>query len=60
LNALECQRSSGKDLLKRLEIIVRFPDVALFFLLMNGGILPSEKHQKAEEFLMQTKTAKLS
>jgi hypothetical protein len=55
LNALERKRSSGKDLLKRLEIIVRFPAVALYFLFINGGILPSEKHQKAEEFLMQTK-----
>lgn len=51
-NALERKRSSGKDLLKRLEIIVRFPAVALYFLLVNGGILPSEKHQKAEDFLM--------
>ncbi|HUD01704.1 MAG TPA: HipA N-terminal domain-containing protein [Rhabdochlamydiaceae bacterium] len=51
LNALECKRSSGKDLLKRLEIIIRFPAVALYFLLINGGVLPYEKHRKAEEFL---------
>ena len=42
LNALERRRSSGKDLLKRLEIIVRFPAVALYFLLINGGALAPE------------------
>ena len=53
LNALERKRSSGKDLLKRLEIILRFPAVALYFLLANGGILPYEKHRNAEAFLMK-------
>lgn len=56
LNALERKRSSGKDLLKRLNIIIRFPAVALYFLLINGGILPYEKHQKAEEFLLKRRT----
>ncbi|MBS0616098.1 MAG: HipA N-terminal domain-containing protein [Verrucomicrobia bacterium] len=51
LNALERKRSSGKDLLKRLEIIVRFPSIAIFFISINGGILPSEKREAALEFL---------
>lgn len=51
LNALERKRNSGKDLLKRLELIVRFPDVALYLLLVNGGVLPDEKYLRAENFL---------
>ncbi len=51
LNALERKRSSGKDLLKRLEIIAKFPDVALYFLLINGGILQSQKMKHAKEQL---------
>lgn len=55
LNALERKRSSGKDLLKRLEIIVRFPSVALYFLIINGGILSSNKWQDAETTLKKLK-----
>jgi HipA-like protein len=51
LNALERRRSSGKDLLKRLEIIVRFPAVAFYFLHMNGGILLHDKWQNAAAVL---------
>lgn len=51
LNALERRRNSGKDLLKRLELIVRFPDVALYLLLVNGGVLPDEKYLYAEKIL---------
>jgi HipA-like protein len=39
LNALERNRTSGKDILKRLEILLNFPAVALDFLLINGGHL---------------------
>lgn len=39
LNAFERNRSSGKDILKRLEIIINYPDVASDFLLRNGGNL---------------------
>ena len=60
LNALERRRNSGKDLLKRLEIIVRFPAVALYFIFINGGILPYEKHKNAEDFLMKKKAIKTS
>jgi len=43
LNALERKRSSGKDLLRRLQIIFRFPSVALYFLTVNGGCLIHDK-----------------
>lgn len=56
LNALERNRSSGKDLLKKLEIIIRFPIVALCFLLTNGGVLLCEKREYAmQEILKQIK-----
>lgn len=51
LNAIECKRKSGKDLLKKLEIIVRFPAVALFFLFLNGGVLAFDKRQEAVRVL---------
>ncbi len=47
LNALERNRISGNEILKRLEIIFNFPDVALDFLLINGGHLINEKWIKA-------------
>jgi hypothetical protein len=35
----------GKDLLKKLEIIVKFPEVAIYFININGGfLLSSKKH----------------
>ena len=55
LNALERKRSSGKDLLKRLEILVRFPSVALYFLIINGGILSFNKWQNAATVLKKAK-----
>lgn len=43
LNALERNRILGNEILKRLEIILNFPNVALDFLLINGGNLFYEK-----------------
>ena len=43
LNTLEKNRTSGKDILKRLEILLNFPAVALDFLLLNGGYLIYDK-----------------
>ncbi len=43
LNALERKRAPGKDLLRRIEILVRFPEVARYFVTMNGGILMQKK-----------------
>jgi HipA-like protein len=43
LNALERGRTSGKDVLKRVEILINFPDVGLDFLLLNSGCLVHDK-----------------
>ena len=43
LNGLERNRIQGTEILKRLEIIVRFPNVALHLLTVNGGYLSHEK-----------------
>lgn len=43
LNALENGRTSGKDILKRLEIILNFPSVAIEYLIFNRGHLIYDK-----------------
>lgn len=53
LNALERNRILGSEILKRLEIILKFPDVALDFLLVNGGHLIHEKWIKATNKLKE-------
>jgi HipA-like protein len=47
LNALERNRILGSEILKRIEIIINFPNVALDFLQINGGHLIYEKWLKA-------------
>ena len=47
LNALERNRILGSEIIKRLEIILNFPNVALDFLLLNGGHHMHEKWVKA-------------
>lgn len=51
LNALERGRTSGKDILKRLEILLNYPVVALDFLLLNGGYITNDKSNAAFEKL---------
>ncbi|KPK32254.1 MAG: hypothetical protein AMS24_04615 [Chlamydiae bacterium SM23_39] len=53
INALEKKRYSGKDLLKRFEIIVKFPQVAIYFIKLNGGILPFDKKKNALKILLK-------
>lgn len=53
LNALERNRILGSEILKRLEIILNFPNVALDFLLVNGGHLIHEKWIKATNKLKE-------
>jgi len=43
LTTLERNSSSGKDVLKRLEILLHFPKVAIHLLLINGGRLMYDK-----------------
>jgi HipA-like protein len=47
INALERNRIYGTEILKRLDMILNFPDVALHFLTINGGYLIYEKWIKA-------------
>jgi HipA-like protein len=56
LNALEKGRTSGKDVLKRLEILLNFPDVALQLLIINSGNLTYDKWIKAINYLKQKGT----
>lgn len=51
LNALERERRGGIEILKRLEILLHFPNVALYFLLVNSGYLAHEKWLDASEKL---------
>jgi DNA-binding transcriptional regulator YiaG len=54
LNALERGRTSGKDILKRLEILINFPAVALDFLVLNSGYLVHDKWIAAAEQLKKS------
>lgn len=51
LNALEKGRITGSEILKRLEVLLHFPNVALYFLLVNSGYLIHEKWVAASEKL---------
>lgn len=43
LNTFEKNRSTGKDILKRLEILINYPDVASDLLFLNKGYISYEK-----------------
>lgn len=51
LNAIERGRGSGIEIIKRLEILLYFPSVALYFLLVNRGYLTHEKWVNASDKL---------
>ena len=51
LSALEKKRREGTEILKRLEILLQFPEVALYFLLVNSGYLTHEKWLAASDKL---------
>lgn len=55
LNSFERNRILGNEIIKRLEIILNFPAVALDFLLINGGSLVHEKWSKATNILLELK-----
>ncbi len=56
LNALEKGRRMGIEIIKRLEILLHFPEVALYFLLVNRGYLAHETWANASNKLkMKTK-----
>lgn len=51
LNAFERGRITGSEIVKRLEILLYFPNVTLYFLLVNSGNLIHEKWVAASEKL---------
>jgi DNA-binding XRE family transcriptional regulator len=51
LNAVERGRTKGSEILKRLEIILNFPDIALYLLQVNSGFLTFEKWLEVNEKL---------
>ena len=51
LNAFERTRRAGIEIIKRLEILLHFPEVALYFLLINRGYLTHEKWLNASNKL---------
>jgi HipA-like protein len=51
LNAIERGRRGGIEIRKRLEILLHFPSVALYFLLVNRGYLTYEKWVHASDKL---------
>lgn len=53
LNALEKNRILGNEILKRLEVILNFPAVALHFLRINGGYLIQSRWIKAIQSLKE-------
>ena len=53
LNAFERGRTSGKDILKRLEILLKFPAVSLDLLFVNQGYLVYKKWSNATEKLTE-------
>ena len=57
---LEIGKGSGKELLKRLEIYMRFPEVALYELKKNGARLHDSRYQEAFRRLEEKVKAKLA
>ncbi|MBT3393685.1 MAG: hypothetical protein HN411_01060 [Waddliaceae bacterium] len=47
LNAFETNKTSGKNIVKRLEMIILFPSVALYLLKINSGVLIYQKRINA-------------
>jgi len=47
LNEFEKGRMSGKDVIKRLEILLNFPEVAIYLLNLNNGVLTHAKWVEA-------------
>ena len=53
LQKLEKKMESGREVLKRIEIYDRFPEVALFELKKSGKLIHSSKKEKVEDFLLE-------
>lgn len=53
LNRIETGKAAGKEVLKRLEIYIKFPEVALFEFRRNSGKIHLQKKRHAEKILMR-------
>ena len=51
LNRIETGKATGKEILKRLEIYIKFPEVALFEFQRNSGKIHLQKKRHAEKVL---------
>lgn len=56
LVSLESGRSSGRDVMKRLELYIRFPEVALFEFRRNCAAIHRNKRKQVERILLAQKT----
>ncbi len=54
ITRVELGQSSGREILKRAEIYVNYPQVALDQIQRNGGILHTKKRLKVESFLRKS------
>lgn len=55
LTSIENGQTSGRDVMKRLELYVRFPEVALFEFQRNSAEIHREKRRQAEQALLSRK-----
>lgn len=53
LTRIENHKSSGREVLKRVEIYKKFPDVALFELKKNGHKIKEDKRERLNEILLE-------
>ena len=56
LISIENGRSVGRDAMKRLELYIRFPEVALFEFRRNCAAIHRDKRRRVERFLSERKT----
>ncbi len=55
IHKIEKGRTTGKDALKRLEIYILFPEIALYEVRKNGFKVSDEKREYVEKFLLSAK-----
>jgi HipA-like protein len=57
LTRIENNKSSGREVLKRVEIYIKFPDVALFELKRNGHKIKEDKRKRLKTILLEEKNS---
>ena len=56
LIAIENGHTSGRDIMKRLELYIRFPEVALFEFRRNSAAIHRDKRKQVERTLLEEKS----